>query len=155
MVIVLCSFCGTMGMGFQKSLPAGTYYLGDPSHILSAGRYKQLNEQMFKRRVSVKAEGYFPIQDHDVGVTLASTVDGGGSFDDSDGHCYNVDAGMIGLTPEAIVEPDRRKARKKKRPGRWETFKKPIVVKVSKTKLDIVSGRVVTISLQQQKNPSK
>ena len=144
----------TGDMGFQKKLPAGTYYLGDPSHVLSVDHYDQLNRQMFKKRAMVKSEGYFPMEGHALGVTLASTVDGDGSFDDSDGQFYGVDAGMIGIAPEALVEPDMKKASKKKGRGgglgRWETFKKPVTVRASKTKLSIASGKVITISLQQR-----
>lgn len=88
-------------MPFRKTLPAGTYFIGDPSYVLANDMYDALTKQMFYKRQPVKLEGYFTLPGHSTGVIFKSTGDGG--WTGSDGLEYGADAGMIGLVPESLV----------------------------------------------------
>lgn len=107
-------------LGWEVQVPAGTYFLGDPGYAIDAeDEWAQMLE----------SAGYF--DDKPVGtlngqqVIAFNTAHGDGGYRDSDGHRYTVDAGLIGLVPEAVYSrqasyPDLGKL------GRIVTFVRPV-----------------------------
>ena len=132
-------------MGVTKRLPPGRYYVGDPSHALSEADYAALMAQMYRKRQAVKMQGYFPIPGHGTGVTLAGTG-GDGCFEDNRGNLYKVDAGMLGLTPESLVDPKQRVGRNGRggQMGHLETFAGPITFSGAAGRIRITSGGKTT-----------
>lgn len=125
-------------MGFQRQLPAGTYFIGDPGHVLSRGLYQQIMDQMFNSRGSmVKKEGLFRVGD--AGVVLVGTPNGDGEFEDTDGYQYGVDSGMIGIVPRSLTAG-------RVKTGRWETFQNPVTFRTSKTSIVLSSDKVIKIA---------
>lgn len=92
--------------GWTVTIPAGTYFLGDPCYVVPDEDWMPLLESC----------RYFGLSDPDlpgvpspVGTTPSgiqvvafSTAYGDGTYVDQRGWEYSVDAGLIGLTPETI-----------------------------------------------------
>lgn len=128
---------------FRKTVPAGTYFIGDPSYVMSEEMYDALMKQMFVKRQSVKPEGFFPMPGHDIGLVIKSTGDGG--WQGSDGYSYGADAGMIGLTPKSLIAKPSEVCL-----GRQVTFKSPVTFVSSAERIVIKSDITITISLQDE-----
>lgn len=127
-------------MGFQKQLPAGTYFIGDPGHVLSRSLYEQIMHQMFNSRgAMVKKEGLFQVGD--AGVVLVGTPGGDGEYVDTDGHVYGVDSGMIGIVPKSLTA-----GRTGAKTGRWETFRQPVTFKAGKTAIVVSSDKMIKVA---------
>jgi hypothetical protein len=83
-------------LGWEVTVPAGTYFLGDPCYAVPKEDWMQL----------LATCGSF--EDTPVGevaghqVLAFGTRWGDGTYTDTDGHPYSVDAGLIGLVPEAL-----------------------------------------------------
>ena len=83
-------------LGWSVSVPAGTYFLGDPCYAVPSEMWDDLlaSCDFFKlpvgtvRRTQVLAFG---------------TRWGDGTYTDGEGNSYPVDAGLIGLTPIALA----------------------------------------------------
>ena len=128
---------------FRKTLPAGTYFIGDPSYVMSDEMYDSLTKQMFVKRQPVKLEGYFQMPGHDIGLVIKSTGDGG--WAGSDGYDYGADAGMIGLTPKSLIaKPSEVHL------GRQVTFKKPVTFTSSHDRIGITSDITIIIPLRDE-----
>lgn len=72
------------------TVPAGTYFLCDPCYAIADEEWNNILEaSAFLTQVYAE---------HDRGVICAfSTAYGDGTYEGSDGHSYDVDAGLIGL----------------------------------------------------------
>ena len=125
---------------FRKTMPSGSYFLGDPSYVMGQDTYKQLMSQMYKGRQPVKEEGYFVIPGYDLGLVIKSTGDGG--WTDEDGYRYGVDAGMIGLVSSSIAEEKNHSGS-----GRWIKSTKPLIFVSSKNMIKIEGGIDIKIDL--------
>lgn len=90
-----------MQKALTTTVPAGTYYFGDPCYAVPNEFWMGL----------LNSCNYF--QDTLVGtvngftVYSAGTMYGDGEYYDSQGRAFPVDAGMIGLTPVALAELDK------------------------------------------------
>lgn len=87
------------------SVPAGTYYVGDPCYAFREDRHDQwiqwLEAADYQNShivllAEVPGTGYT--------VLGFSTAWGDGCYEGSDGNDYPVDAGLIGLVPEGFVK---------------------------------------------------
>jgi hypothetical protein len=92
------------------TLPAGDYYVGDPSYLLQnlcetldgivkACNFKDFNEYVVKKP-------YFAYTEDGQTVVIFRTWIGDGIYADQEGREYPVDSGMIGVVPVAMAHPD-------------------------------------------------
>jgi hypothetical protein len=92
------------------TLPAGDYYVGDPSYLLEnldetldgivkACNFKDFNEYVVKKR-------YFAYTEDGQTVVIFRTWIGDGIYTDQESREYPVDSGMIGVVPVAMAHPD-------------------------------------------------
>ena len=80
-------------------LPAGEYYIGDPSYVLDDDEYLYVIQQYLDN--DTRTGTYNTSQGRK--VFIASTYYGDGVYPDNDGDWYPVDAGIIGATPADCV----------------------------------------------------
>lgn len=106
--------------GFQATVPAGEYFLGDPCYtIKDHDRWMQLLESC--NYFSVEDGKGSPIGELDGHQVLAfGTAYGDGCYTDQYGAEYGVDAGLIGLVPVALIDAKRKDL---ERDGQFVTFK--------------------------------
>ena len=86
-------------------VPAGEYWLGDPCYSVPDDLWDDLlvSADYFRKPVGT-------VNDH---MVLAfRTAYGDGTYTDQDGNEYPVDAGLIGLTPVALVSDEPFGSRK-------------------------------------------
>lgn len=82
------------------TVPAGTYYVGDPCYTAGQDDYawqKWCNTVPDNGEVLAATYNGFPV----IGL---HTAHGDGTFYDADGFEYGVDAGMIGVVPVELIE---------------------------------------------------
>ena len=85
--------------GDSVTMPPGTYWVGDPCYGVPDDRW-----MTWLNRANYKEDHWFLLADLDgLPVLGISTAYGDGNYQGSDGNRYPVDAGMIGLVPEEIV----------------------------------------------------
>ena len=91
-----------------RTLPAGTYFLGDPCYAVPDERWETLLEQVdyFTDPGTIGTVDGHPV--------VAFAIGNDHAFTDATGHEYATDAGLIGLTPMALANPDTDGDR-----GRW------------------------------------
>lgn len=85
---------------YQVSVPAGRYFLGDPCYTVPNNLWGTL----------LQSCDFFdqPIGEVNGHKVLAfPTAQGDGLYEDQNGHEYPVDAGLIGLVPEALVDMEK------------------------------------------------
>lgn len=107
-------------LGWTVEVPTGTYYLGDPCYAFDdhAEWMTLLNScGMFEDKPVGEIRGQQ--------VLAFGTKWGDGSYRDSDGNAYSVDAGLIGLVPWDVASaqaqyPDLAEL------GRVVTFDRPV-----------------------------
>ena len=95
-------------------VPAGRYFLGDPCYAVRGAKWHDLLNSCacFSR----------PVGAVDGAEVLAfRTAWGDGTYHDNEGLQYPVDAGLIGLTPRALIEDENAVANC----GRWIEFARP------------------------------
>lgn len=80
-------------------LPAGSYYVGDPCYFIEDDRWMEWLQSADYESNPKILEGSL---DNFV-IAAASTKYGDGSYTGSDGVSYSVDAGIIGVVPEAVA----------------------------------------------------
>lgn len=82
------------------TVPAGTYYFGDPCYAVPDQFWMALLDScdFFSDTLEGKVNGFT--------VYSAGTMYGDGTYSDNKGRQFPVDAGMIGLTPVALAEFD-------------------------------------------------
>lgn len=103
------------GTGYM--IPAGKYWLGDPSYFLNKKLYEALIEAKFSENEDFCA-GYF---DNQVMVAMR-TAYGDGMYHDDENNIYDVDSGMIGLFP-AYFRDDFSNINN----GRFVEFNQPVL----------------------------
>jgi hypothetical protein len=81
---------------FTLTVPAGTYWLGDPCYSVPSDLWIPLLESCDFFNLPVGT-----VNGHK--VYASPTAYGDGEYVGSDGYSYPVDAGLIGLVPEALV----------------------------------------------------
>ncbi len=88
---------------FKVTVPAGTYWLGDPCYAVPQDLWMTLLDSCdyFTDNPVGTVTGSDGRQYHVLGF---STAYGDGCYEDQHGNEYPVDAGMIGLTPVGLVE---------------------------------------------------
>jgi hypothetical protein len=78
------------------SLPAGTYYIGDPCYVFRDGNWSKVCDNLGK------SDGIFDCLS--MLFFMAGTEYGDGCYYDQDGHMFDVDAGVLGAVPVELVE---------------------------------------------------
>ena len=95
-----------IGMTETTTVPAGTYFLGDPRHVVLAEKWLGLLEKS--------------------DCVYAFSTRGNRRFRDQDGHEYPVESRFIGITPMLFVRQSRVASMKKV--GRFVTFTEPVEI---------------------------
>lgn len=83
-------------MGFEVSLPAGRYYIGDICYVLDDEVYYGVWDNAGFAEGLYEANGGI--------FAVAMTAHGDGCYSDSNGNCYGVDAGNIGIVSENLCK---------------------------------------------------
>lgn len=77
------------------TIPAGSYYLGDPCYVVNEEEWSPTVNQMFDEKGRCVEGKIIPVSN---GIVMSfSTKHGDGSFVDNMGNEYPVDSGTIGL----------------------------------------------------------
>lgn len=83
------------------TLPAGTYYIGDPCYVFNRDQWDALGDQT----------GWFeetPVAAiHEYRMVAFGTAYGDGAYQDNLGREYPVDSGLIGIVPIEVVDPTK------------------------------------------------
>lgn len=104
----------------QKTLKAGTYYIGDPCYIFEESWGKVLDNTKYFKDDTAK------LFDND--FFCSSTAHGDGLFEDQNGCEYPVDAGCISCLPISLIEIDNKVTEEDiKNFGKIVTFKNDFV----------------------------
>jgi hypothetical protein len=99
------------------TFPPGTYYIGDLCYALPESIY----DGVFGRQGYVN--GFYGVADDPLNSFLvAGTAFGDGEYRDSMGQKYNVDAGIMGICPENLVD----KTNPSRDGGQMHTFTYPV-----------------------------
>lgn len=115
----------------QFKLPAGKYYVGDPCYcfkdnwmrLLNASNYFDFRKKTPHEELHGRAGHAIIFDGHP--VAAFDTQYGDGSYKGSDGFCYGVDAGLIGVVGEALIE---RPMKEVQRLGTMVTFDRDFTV---------------------------
>jgi hypothetical protein len=98
--LVTCKLCRKWMSEDAIPLPAGTYWVGDLCHVLTADDWAELPAP--------------PMQGESWTATIQGqtlwmgwTAYGDGIYDDEEGHAYGVDSGSIGVMPVTACDPVR------------------------------------------------
>lgn len=84
------------------TVPPGKYYIGDLCYVLSDAVY----DTIFGR-LGFYEEGLYSEKENPKHFFfLNHTFAGDGTYEGSDGNAFSVDAGIIGICPEALMEKD-------------------------------------------------
>lgn len=91
-------------------LPKGTYFLGDPCYAIQDDeRWQEVVNRMYDGSHNKDADVMVvPSKSgkSDAKIFYGSTAYGDGRYEDQNGNEFPVDAGMIGLVPMSIAEPE-------------------------------------------------
>lgn len=87
--------------GDPVTIPPGRYVIGDPCYSVPDDRWMEWLEAADYTEVG-RGVLYAEIDGHH--VVGVSTAHGDGGYESSEGHSLGVDAGLIGLVPEAFAE---------------------------------------------------
>lgn len=83
------------------TLPAGTYYIGDPCYVFNREQWDTLGEQTGWFEETPVAAIY------EYRMVAFGTAYGDGTYQDNFGHEYPVDSGLIGIVPIEVVDPTK------------------------------------------------
>jgi hypothetical protein len=113
------------------TFPAGKYYIGDPCYVFSGESWSKLCDETDCFENGEDHPHLFSHRGHK--FFGASTAHGDGTFYDSDGYRYGVDAGMLGIVPIALVELEGESIEdiEKYKLGRIHEFKEDFEVGVN------------------------
>jgi hypothetical protein len=123
-------------------VPAGTYFLGDPCYAVPDALWDALLQSCdyFQSRPIGEVNGHK--------VLGFNTKYGDGTYVDQDGNEFGVDAGLIGLVPEALIDKDEMCANYgtdfNKHPGLWVEFHKDVVCATDGARLEFGKYRINT-----------
>lgn len=96
-----------MATSFTKTLPAGSYYVGDLCYIIPKAVWSELCDQWFDpSKDGVTATYIDPITNKEVTCYAFQTAYGDGMYESNHGFIYSVDAGIIGIVAAPITTDD-------------------------------------------------
>lgn len=103
-------------------LPAGEYFIGDPSYSFRGKDWDEAIDLIFGQ------DGFSKTHKHNGHVFCAiSTQDGDGTFEDSKGRLYPVDTALLGAVSRGLVnDQDVHKLSEGEVFGHWVTFTEPV-----------------------------
>lgn len=85
------------------TLPPGRYFIGDPCYVIVDEDWPSFCDVSFDANGPGKGDGVLEFDGH---LMLAGgTAFGDGEFMDQQCNVYGVDAGMLGIIPEALWDP--------------------------------------------------
>lgn len=88
-------------LGWEVTVPPGRYFLGDPCYAIADDDWMTLLESTTATTAYFEDQPAGELRGHQ--VLAFSTKWGDGEYHDQDGGAYSVDAGLIGLVPEALA----------------------------------------------------
>jgi len=91
---------------YTVTVPAGTYFVGDPCYAVPPEDWMPLLEQTNFFDAYHEGKGSPVGEIRGLFVLGFGTKYGDGSYEDQLGHVYGVDAGMIGLTDVRLIDPE-------------------------------------------------
>ena len=99
----------------EQKLIRGTYYLGDPSHVLTEDLYYDVLGEKYNFE-----PGKHDLTNNEDYVVIHNTHNGDGIFKDSKQRKYKVESGLIGLVPKRLIPEE--KINDAKKCGHFFTF---------------------------------
>jgi hypothetical protein len=123
-------------------VPAGTYFLGDPCYAVPDALWDDLLQSCdyFQSNPIGEVKGHK--------VLAFNTKYGDGTYVDQNGNEFGVDAGMIGLVPEALIDKDEMCANHGKdfnnHPGLWVEFHNEVICSTDGSLLKFGTYRINT-----------
>jgi hypothetical protein len=109
---------GEVTVTTEITFPPGHYYIGDPCYILSDTVWDHWCNTGMKNGENIYNGSKWAID---------STHTGDGLFEGTNGYAYPVDAGSLGIVPEALFDPHKRDIAN----GTFHTFETEIVFTVA------------------------
>jgi hypothetical protein len=98
----------------EETLIRGTYYLGDPSYVLSEKLYYDVLGEKYKfesgKHDLTNNENY---ENYENFVVIHNTHNGDGIFKDTKQRKYKVETGLIGLVPKRLIPEEKMEQAKK------------------------------------------
>lgn len=114
----------------RMTFPPGTYYIGDLCYALDETLY----DKVFGPKYN---EGCYTSKSNPSDVFMMGDTGGDGEFKGTDGKMYPVDAGIIGIASESVLDPD-----KKPYAGSMYTFKGDVSVRFREDKFQFYSNAI-------------
>lgn len=82
------------------TLPAGRYFIGDPCYVIADSDWIEFCDLSFDKNGPGQGDGVLNFRGH--AMLAGGTAHGDGVYIDQLGNRYGVDAGMLGIVPEAL-----------------------------------------------------
>lgn len=114
----------------RMTFPPGTYYIGDLCYALNDTLY----DKVFGPKYN---EGCYTSKLNPSDVFMMGDTGGDGEFKGTDGKMYPVDAGIIGIASESVLDP-----KKKPYGGSMYTFKGDVSVRFREDKFQFYSNAI-------------
>ena len=95
----------------EETLIRGTYYLGDPSYVLTEDLYYDVLGEKYKFE-----SGKYDLTNNEIYkdyVVIHNTHNGDGIFKDSKQRKYKVESGLLGLVPRRLITEGKMEQAKK------------------------------------------
>ena len=86
----------------EETLIRGTYYLGDPSHVLTEDLYYDVLGEKYNFE-----SGKHDLTNNEDYVVIHNTHYGDGIFKDTKQRKYKVESGLIGLVPKRLIPEEK------------------------------------------------
>lgn len=130
---------------FELTLPAGKYFVGDPCYVIEdsdlwskfCDKYFDYSEEHVSTVSGAVINGHM--------VVASGTALGDGFYEDESGNGYSVDAGLIGLTPEALLKDFNNFeeiCEKAEGLGQWVDFDSEVTISYSEGLISISSDSI-------------
>lgn len=108
------------------TLPAGTYYIGDPCYAFDQSWGQILDDNNYLDDGTSTIDGYE--------IMTGSTAYGDGVYKDNEKYIYHVDAGLLGIMPVDLLLKDNKltieEINNEKGLGRIVKFDVPVIVHI-------------------------